>query len=41
LETCAALPEITAALLERGYGESDVQKILGGNFMRVVKEVLG
>jgi membrane dipeptidase len=33
------LPNITRELLKRGYSESDVKKILGGNFMRVLKEV--
>lgn len=28
-------PKITRALLERGYSESDILKILGGNFIRV------
>lgn len=28
-------PLITKALLERGYSKKDIQKILGGNFMRV------
>jgi membrane dipeptidase len=30
------LPEITYALLERGYSEDDVRKILGGNILRVL-----
>lgn len=29
------MPLITKALLERGYSKKDIQKILGGNFMRV------
>jgi membrane dipeptidase len=28
-------PKITAALLQRGYMEKDIKKILGGNFIRV------
>ena len=39
LETAAALPMITARLLERGMSEEDVEKILGGNFMRVFEAV--
>jgi len=34
------LPEITKRLLERGYGEYEVKKILGGNFLRVLSDVL-
>jgi membrane dipeptidase len=30
------LPEITYALLERGYSDEDVRKILGGNILRVL-----
>jgi membrane dipeptidase len=33
------LPEVTAALLRLGYGESDVRAILGGNFLRVASSV--
>lgn len=33
------LPEITYALMERGYSDDDVRKILGGNILRVMGEV--
>lgn len=33
------LPNITRELLKRGYSEDDVKKILGGNFLRVLKEI--
>ena len=29
---------VTAALLERGYSEEDIEKIWGGNFLRVLRE---
>lgn len=32
------LPRLTAALLARGYSESDVKKVLGENFMRVFEQ---
>jgi membrane dipeptidase len=35
------LPKITQALLERGYSADDIHKILGGNLMRVFREVEG
>jgi membrane dipeptidase len=35
------LPNITKKLLERGYSTDDVKKILGGNFIRVFKQVCG
>jgi microsomal dipeptidase-like Zn-dependent dipeptidase len=35
------MPHITAALLERGYSEQDVKKILSGNFLRVMRQVIG
>ena len=33
------LPNITRELLNRGYSEKDVKKILGENFLRVLREV--
>ncbi len=41
LEDCTKLPIITEKLLERGYSEEDIRKILGENFKRVFKEVVG
>ncbi|MGB8952029.1 MAG: M20/M25/M40 family metallo-hydrolase [Candidatus Aminicenantales bacterium] len=35
------LPNITLELAARGYTEADIKKILGGNFLRVVKAVCG
>jgi membrane dipeptidase len=35
----AAFPRITEELLKRGYSEEDVDKIWGGNFLRVLKAV--
>lgn len=35
------LPNITRELLKRGYSPDDVKKILGGNFLRVLKQVCG
>jgi membrane dipeptidase len=32
------LPNITRELLRRGYSERDIKKILGGNFLRVLRE---
>src|SRR5947209_6611484 len=39
LQTAASLPRVTARLLERGMSEGDVEKILGGNFLRVFETV--
>ena len=41
LEDATCFPNITIGLLQRGYGEDDVRKILGGNFMRVFRQVCG
>ena len=38
LATVADLPNLTKELLRRGYSESDVDKILGGNMLRVMEE---
>jgi membrane dipeptidase len=39
MDSVADLPKITAALMERGYSAEDCRKILGGNFLRVFREV--
>ena len=39
LTDASMLPSLTARLLERGMSEADVEKVLGGNFMRVFEEV--
>ncbi len=39
LASVADLPNLTAELLRRGYDETGVDKILGGNILRVMEEV--
>ncbi len=39
IDSAADLPKITQALLDRGYSAADIHKILGGNVLRVFKEV--
>jgi membrane dipeptidase len=39
LDSPADLPKITAALMARGYSAEDCRKILGGNLLRVFREV--
>jgi membrane dipeptidase len=39
IDSVADLPKITAALVERGYSAEDCRKILGGNLLRVFREV--
>ena len=39
IDSAADLPRITQALLDRGYSADDIHKILGGNLMRVFREV--
>ena len=39
LQDASTYPNLIAELLERGYSEEDVQKILGGNALRVWNEV--
>lgn len=41
LEDASKMPAITTELLRRGHSEATVQKILGGNFLRVFREVMG
>ncbi len=35
----ADFPKITQELVKRGYTETDIAKIWGGNFLRVFKQV--
>jgi membrane dipeptidase len=37
LDDVTTYPLITKALLERGYSKKDIRKILGGNFLRLLK----
>jgi membrane dipeptidase len=39
LSSVADLPNVTKELLRRGYSEEDIDKILGGNMLRVMEEV--
>jgi len=39
LATVADLPNLTQELIRRGYSETDIGKILGGNILRVMEEV--
>ena len=39
MDSAADLPKITQALLDRGYSAEDIRKILGGNLLRVFREV--
>jgi membrane dipeptidase len=41
LEDVSKMPNLTEALLRRGYNEKDIQKIMGGNFLRVIRQVVG
>jgi membrane dipeptidase len=37
MEDCSMIPKVTEALLRRGYTDDAVQKILGGNTLRVLE----
>ena len=39
IETPKTLPNLTTRLVERGFAEDDIRKILGGNWLRVFTEV--
>src|ERR1700690_2033141 len=38
MEDCTHLPQITEALMRKGYSDSDIRKILGGNLLRVMEQ---
>ena len=39
MDSAADLPKITQGLLDRGYSADDIKKILGGNLLRVFRQV--
>jgi membrane dipeptidase len=39
MEDASQLPKLTDALLQKGYSDADVEKILGGNILRVMEAV--
>lgn len=41
LPDVSALPVLTEVLLRRGYGDDEIEKVLGGNFLRVLSAVIG
>jgi membrane dipeptidase len=41
LNDISKMPSLVAVLLKRGYSEQDIKKILGGNYLRVIREVTG
>ena len=41
MDSVSDFPKLTEGLLRRGYRETDIEKILGGNFLRVFQAVRG
>jgi membrane dipeptidase len=41
VENITKIPYFTAALMKRGYSEEEISRILGSNFLRVFKKILG
>ena len=41
IEEISKLPRVTDVLIEHGYSDSDVRKILGENILRVYNRVIG
>ena len=39
MEDASKLPKITDALIRKGYSDADIEKILGGNTLRVMEQV--
>jgi membrane dipeptidase len=39
LQTAASLPALTDRLMQRGFSEEDVTRVLGGNFLRAFEEI--
>ena len=41
IETPRTLPRLTARLVERGFSDTDIRKVLGQNWLRVFREIWG
>lgn len=41
VEDASKMPMLTAGLIKRGYSSEDTAKIMGGNYLRVIREVCG
>jgi membrane dipeptidase len=41
MKDCTGLPLLTEGLLRRGYAEADIRKLMGMNWLRVIREVIG
>ena len=41
LDDVSKMPALIAVLLKRGYAKRDLKKILGENFLRMIREVTG
>jgi membrane dipeptidase len=41
LEDVSKMPNMTRVMVSRGYGDEDILKILGGNHLRVFKQIIG
>ena len=41
IERPSDLPRLTEVLVARGWSEDDIRKILGGNVLRVLRDVMG
>jgi len=41
LPDCSRMPELTAGLLERGHTPDTVGMIMGGNWLRIIREIVG
>jgi membrane dipeptidase len=39
LDDCSMVPNITKEMVARGYSRENIEKILGGNFMRIFRQV--
>lgn len=41
IENPSEWPNITRVLVKRGYSDEDTQKLIGGNALRLVEQVVG
>lgn len=41
MENNSGYPNLTRGLVARGYNDEDIAKIMGGNFLRIIEDVIG
>jgi len=41
MKDCSEMPRLTEGLLGRGYKPESIRRIMGGNWLRVIRDIMG